>query len=233
MLGPMGILLYNSEITGNFERDESWSFECWFYQTSLKSCALASNMLADASKRGWMVTLYTGRNVGMALSNTDGSNYLAVRTGSAQYTYNTWNHLVFTYSGTSLPTGFKCYINGSSKTLNTLGSSLTGTIKPNNKLWLGHSNVYPYLNGRLDEVAIYKRVLSASEVLQRYNAGVGTENLFGSAYVQYHLNESSNNQVVDSVGGKNGLLINSPSLSTGKLNNGIYLNGSSQYIEIS
>jgi len=234
MLGSVGIL-YNSssELIGNFDRTEPWSFECWFYQTSLKGCALASNMTADSARRGWMVTLYTGRNIGMVLSNTDGSNFLAVRTASSQYVLNAWNHVVYTYDGSSTPSGIKCYINGVSKTLSTLGNTLTGTIKSNNKLWLGHSNVYPYLNGRLDEVVIYKKVLTSAEVSQRYNSGNGTESLFsiGSAYVQFHLNETSGTVATDNVGGKNGVLINNPSWGVGKLNNCIYLNGT-QFIEV-
>lgn len=216
-------------LLGNFERSESWSFECWFYQTSIKSAALISNTNADM--RGWLVTLYTGRNIGMALSNTNGSNFLAVRTASAQYTYNTWNHVVFTYNGTSTPSGIKCYINGAAKTLSTLGDTLTASIKSDSQLWLGHSNVYPYLNGRLDEVVLYDRVLTQTEVSQRYNSGAGTSALFGSAYLHYPLNDSDI-LVTETQRKKHGEVINSATWGNGKVGNGIQLNGSNQYIEL-
>jgi len=218
-------------MVGSFERTDEWSFECWFYQTATKSCALASNMQSDATMRGWIVTLYTGRNIGMILSSDNSSsNFLGVRTAASMYAFNSWNHVIFTYNGSITPAGFKCYVNGSSKTLSTLGNSLTSTIKSNNDLLLGHSPVYPYLNGRLDEVVIYTRVLTQTEVNQRYNAGVGTSNLFGTTYSHYLLNETTNPIVIDAVGGRNGITIGSPTWGSGKIGNAVYLNGSSQYI---
>jgi hypothetical protein len=94
-------------------------------------------------------------------------------------------------------------------------------------------NSYPYggFPGRIDEVVIYDRVLAASEVTQRYNAGVGTETLFGTAYLQYHLNESSGTVVNDSSGNlRNGITVGNPPWIAGKINGCLQLNGSSQYV---
>lgn len=62
--------------------------------------------------------------------------------------------------------------------------------------------------------------------------GAGTENLFGSAYLHYHLNELSGSVVNDSSGNsRNGITINSPLWVDGKLNKCIQLNGTTQYIQ--
>jgi len=216
---------------GNFERTEAFSVEVWFYQTSMKTGSLVSHGSDSPLLRGWICQSWTGRNLGISLCSDNNGNYLNVRTASGIFSFNTWTHVVFTYNGTSLANGVKCYVNNSSKSLSVVGNTLTGTIVNSEKLWIGRSYPYGYFPGRIDEVVIYKRVLSASEVSQRYNGGNGTETLFGDAYLHYHLNESSGDVVTDSSGNaRHAKTYGSPSWVSGKLNNCLQLNGSSQYI---
>ncbi|MBI3991358.1 MAG: hypothetical protein HY350_04325 [Candidatus Omnitrophica bacterium] len=78
---------------------------------------------------------------------------------------NTWYHVVWTYNS---GTGGQLYING------TAAGSLTGSgvLTTNNKnVLLGRSGTSgESLNGTLDEVKIYNRVLSSTEVQQMYQA---------------------------------------------------------------
>jgi len=92
-------------------------------------------------------------------------------------TFNTgqWYHVVFTRKNN---TGSKIYING------TLDNSDSNTVNPNYG-----STLYPaigvseyntgqfeqYYNGIIDEVGIWNRELSASEVTELYNSGAGLQ----------------------------------------------------------
>jgi len=234
MMQSRGVISYPAgNPLGNFERTDSFSVELWFYQTTMKSGSLVGHMGPSPLLRGWLCQSWTGRNLGLSLcSDNGGPNYLNVRTASSIFPFNTWTHAVFTYNGTSLPTGVKIYVNGTSRTLSTVGNSLTGTILNSEPVWIGYSHPYGGFPGRIDEVVIYDRVLAAAEVTQRYNAGVGTETLFGTAYLQYHLNESSGTVVPDSSGNlRHGVTVGSPSWIAGKINNCLQLNGSSQYVQ--
>jgi len=74
-------------------------------------------------------------------------------------TFNVWRHYVVTRNGTT----FTLYANGTSLGANTSAtgvSDVSGIIRVGS--WAGNSN-YDF-NGSLDDVRIYNRALSASEV---------------------------------------------------------------------
>jgi hypothetical protein len=239
-LDAYGIYLVNGleNFAGNFERTESFSVDFWFYPTAARPTALIGRASNVPTRRGWFISALGSRTsytmISIALvSNEATNNFINVLTTISSFPINTWHHVAVTYNGNSLASGIKCYINNSSKTFTVVQNTLTGTILNTDKLWIGRSHAYGYFPGRLYDVVIYPRVLSASEVSQRYNGGAGTESVFGTTYLQYHLNEASGSLVTDSsLNGGNGLTIDSPSWVAGKLNNCIQLNGSSQYIEI-
>jgi hypothetical protein len=78
--------------------------------------------------------------------------------GTAIY-INTWTHVAVTFANNTIT----LYVNGikggtSTVTLNTTGNS--NFIGRSN-----HTDSYNYFNGKIDEVRIYSRALTASEVL--------------------------------------------------------------------
>ena len=120
-----------------------------------------------------------GNDVSFELWN-DGAAYFEV--GNAENSYATigntstdWQYLTMVFDGTQTGNSnrLKCYINGS-----LLNVSYNGTIPstsgPSNSVFsignsqgLGNVN---YSDGNISQVLIYNRALTASEVLQNYNA---------------------------------------------------------------
>ena len=99
--------------------------------------------------------------------NGDGTYYRT--TGTTNIKDGVWKYLVGQKSGLS----YKVYVNGvleGSTTANSVGS-----IAGNVNLKLGTDDG-TYLNGRIGTFKIYNRALSATEVLQNYNA---TKSRFG------------------------------------------------------
>ena len=95
-----------------------------------------------------------------SIINTAGVGYYAP---SPNLLPNTWYHIVGTYDGSNI----KIYINGQLQ--NSVPAS--GTISTNTlNLEIGRwRDVYrEYFNGLIDEVAIYKRALSATEIQEQY-----------------------------------------------------------------
>ena len=80
----------------------------------------------------------------------------------------TWYHIVWTYNAGTV----RFYLNGSFVGTASGGTSLTNSTAP---FTLGRVNKYSgnYLDGLLDIVEIYNRVISDAEITQLYNSGNG------------------------------------------------------------
>jgi fibronectin type 3 domain-containing protein len=86
---------------------------------------------------------------------------------------NTWAHLASTYDGSTL----RLYVNGTQ----TASLPLSGTVATSaGALRIGGNNVWPeWFSGLIDEVRIYNRALSASEVATDMNRPVTITALLG------------------------------------------------------
>ena len=92
--------------------------------------------------------------------------------GQVSYDINGWQNIVFTYDGSQPdnPTRLKIYLNGNIQT-----PCYTGTI-PNSVSNIPAINIGRrwwstiYSQGKIAQTSIYNRALSATEVLQNYNA---------------------------------------------------------------
>jgi hypothetical protein len=87
-----------------------------------------------------------------------------------------WEHWVMVYDGTKSdnPGRLKLYLNGVEQSLTYSGSILTPTCSNDNHVEIGVDSdlgAGSFWNGLIDEVRIYDRALSASEVQQLYQAG--------------------------------------------------------------
>jgi chitodextrinase len=80
---------------------------------------------------------------------------------------NTWTHLAVTYDGAKL----KLYVNGLLVTNSPVTSTITTSTNP---LFIGGDQTMgQYFHGRIDEVRVYNRALSAGEVQTDMNTPVG------------------------------------------------------------
>jgi len=86
-----------------------------------------------------------------------------------------WYHIVSTYNGNDINTlsNHSLYINSSTTGVTNISNNTITSVTPVNNLNLGRSSDptnFAYLNGKISVVRIYNKTLSASEVLQNYNA---------------------------------------------------------------
>jgi len=116
---------------------------------------------------GWFLavggTLYPGRPL-FGIEAGDGINYDAAISPDALDT-GTWYHLVGTYNGSTI----KIYVNGELKNSKTY----SGNLKNSGDLCIriaGSSQNNNYLAGKIDEVRVYNRTLTAQEIQNHYQA---------------------------------------------------------------
>ena len=167
-----------------FERTDSFSFALW-----VKSAP--GNNGYFLGKRGDSPT-YTGYNIGAVSSDylfiaichdNAVSDKIEMKTSGVDFS-GRWIHLVWTYDGSSSASGITCYVNGSSVSLTTTLDGLTGSITNAADFWLG--SAISAIPGRckicrLNEVGVYDKELSSSEVAWIYNGAVPISLLDASA----------------------------------------------------
>jgi hypothetical protein len=160
-----------------FQGNPSFTVEGWFRRSGTIFQRSTWGFGGDAVSQGFTSWSYNNTNE-ISIDLWGVSTY---STGQ-QYSLTEWKHCVWTYNGTSFTTSnVIIYVNGVAYTGGNLSVLRGGSGTPNinnNGIVIGKSSIAESAWGR-PQVAIfnmYNRVLSASEVLQNYNA---TKSRFG------------------------------------------------------
>ncbi len=142
------------------------SFSFWVYPTTLDGNprGILSKRVAPGSNPSYSFFFYTGNRLYLDLDNAND------RTSSnTVFSANQWYHVAVTYDGSQLAAQrAKLYVNGVlDKTFTETSASIPNYAS---SLWLGILNTgasHTYA-GRLDDVRIYSRTLTAQEVAALY-----------------------------------------------------------------
>jgi hypothetical protein len=137
----------------------SFTMDLWFYAAASVTGSMVGE-LGQASQGGWNVTMISITGNTMYVGFWIGSVY---QLNCGSYTANTWTHISYTYSGTSVIG----YVNGVQVATGTATKQWPGTA------YYGvASSANPYSNfaGRIGAYKLYSRALTATEVRQNYNA---------------------------------------------------------------
>jgi hypothetical protein len=151
---------------------------------------------------------------------------------------NIWYHVAASYDGNV----GRLYVNGTQVAQATLGSF---TLQTNLPVYIGRRPVTgdPLYNavfaGKIDEVAVYSTALTAAKIRTHYNSGRCYKDgvLADSPTGYWRLGESSGSTASDSIRGRHGSYVGSPTLAaTGALNGdsntAVTTNGSGQYTSV-
>ena len=151
-----------------------FSVETWvYYPSSWTGGSQYPNLVSKGAKAGWDTdgwSLFgfrgrgtgTGYSVGIGLRNSGVTNIREVQ----DLTADTWLHAVGTLDGSNI----KIYINGNQELSNSQ------TINPasnSSDVLIGRDSNVQYFPGKIAKVKIYNKALTASEVLNNFNATKG------------------------------------------------------------
>jgi hypothetical protein len=153
-------------------------------------------------------------NGGAPIFWTDQSGGTLTMFSSTPMILNQWNHLAVTYNNQQ---GI-LYQNGN-KVANATGTYIAGS----NDFNIGYI-VSEYFEGNLDEVRIYNRALSPTEVKQLYE--------FAPGPITYWTFENSNGDTLPDISGNgyDGILNGNFTFTSGKIGKSIDLDGSTAYV---
>ncbi|WP_166823160.1 DUF1553 domain-containing protein [Thalassoroseus pseudoceratinae] len=147
---------------GDFERTDQFSYGAWIKPNGNPTGAPIARMNDGNGHRGFDLHI-AGGVAQIHLINTWPSNSLKVRT-KGKLKPNEWRHVFVTYDGSSKASGVKVYFDGKLQKLDVEQDRLSGTIRTKVPLYLGRRNPGSAYKGLIDDVRIYPRTLSESEV---------------------------------------------------------------------
>lgn len=143
----------------------------------------------------------------------------------------TWVHAVITYDGTNV----RFYINGKLDSTTNIGA-ISFDACPACKVSMGQDppGSNEFFNGKIDDVRIYSRALSATEIASMFSSGQATRKVVTNQDLlgYWAMNEGRGNMVGDSSGKQNNGSIVSGSWVTGKKGGAVSFNGTSNYVQV-
>lgn len=198
-----------------FERSQAFSISLWVKPNNLSATrCLISKCSNDVNVWGYNIEhLVTSGKIQLQM-RTSGLTYPVYAFTSA-LTAGVWQHLVVTYNGGSNINGARCYVN--SVIGDTPGSSaLSGSFSNTASFIVGARNTaFPFI-GNIDEVSVWNKELSQSEITALYNSGQPTDLATHSAYANllswWRMGDSDTYPVIlDNKGSVNGTMTNQSS----------------------
>ena len=158
-----------------FERTDPFSLLAWVRLRNEGDQAVVARMDDSEGLRGYDLFVgdfkkhdgpkYSGPLLMAHLVHAWPDNAIKVRT-LTPVSLNEWHHLALTYDGSGRASGVALYLDGELQQVEVLRDSLTGTIRTGRPLLLGRRHAKGMFDGQMDEVRIYDRNLTASEVEQ-------------------------------------------------------------------
>jgi len=197
----------------DFDGSTPFSFSLWSNPSNLSGVKTLFRKYDTSTGEGYVLFYYNGQ---LWFYLRDGnSSKLDIRTSSSYTTAIT--HITLSYDGSRTPNGLKIYVNGVSQTLVTISNTLTSSTSNTGNLTLGSAGgagLSP-IGGIIDEVGIWNRELSASEVTDLYNSGnakqhptlTGIDPFWNEAIAYY----TGNDTTYDPIGYYSGTLVNGAS----------------------
>jgi hypothetical protein len=129
------------------------TLEAWVYPTA----AADGTVIAKESADGVVYALYSSDNAPVPVAYVDAGGYRTVA-GTSTLPLSAWSHLAATYDGTTL----RLFVNGTLVSNSVVGSAI---LTSGGALRIGGNSLWgEYFQGRIDEVRIYNRALTAAEI---------------------------------------------------------------------
>lgn len=147
---------------GDFDQKDAFSYGCWIKPKGNATGVPIGRMNNGNSFRGY--DLYcTNGGVAVHIINTWPTNALKVNT-KGKLKKDAWQHVFVTYDGSSKAAGIKIYFDGKPQEWTIEQDRLSATIRTKTPFYLGRRSSSSGFNGLIDDVYVFDRALSESEV---------------------------------------------------------------------
>lgn len=206
-----------------FSGDSPFSLALWVKCESEEDDALISKWKTSANREWKLSYDYVDSSTVrflMEMYSETAIDTLYRYSGTTTKTGNPWHFVVMTYDGSETYQGITFYIDGSADNGTGFKNTYSGMANKAANVVIGAEYILGLANfyhGALDDVMIFNKELSSSEIQYLYNSGLGTEELVAGSTVYSKSDDAiSDNQWVlvsatyDSTGGAtaaNGIIL--------------------------
>ena len=192
----------------------------WFKAETVQDQLIADIAPVWPNQEGWYLTAFSSGRISLYAYDDDPNNYWRLESNTGIYSAGSWVHAVLGFDIDDLANAV-CRINDVDQKsgLITTGSP-TGISTSTTNFEVGRRSYAGgslYLDGILDEFAVFKKVPTLAEITEWYAAGVGKEIPLATSdlLAVYRFNDGVGAVATDSKNGYNLTLYNSPSWVTG------------------
>jgi hypothetical protein len=213
---------YVEGVRAAVKTDASFSVAAWAYLTSKGTFRTVVSQEGSAMSNFWLQ--YNVNTDRWAFTFTDADNTSAgyfTATDTVVPTVNTWHHLTGTYDSSAQQ--IKLYVNGALKATSAFTATwnATGVLAVGRGKWGGYNG--DFWSGMIDDVRLYQRALSATEVGTLAN---------DQLKLKYDLSEGAGTTTADTSGNGNTATITSAtwSTTTAQAGNALTFNGTSDHL---
>jgi len=149
----------------NFDRTNQFSFGCWIRMSQPGAFGtLLARMDETNSSRGWDLS-HAGKKLTVHLVNKWPGDALKIETRDEVLKAGVFQHVFVTYDGSAKAKGVKIYVDGVETPTKVDNDKLKSSTLNDAPLRIGGRSQGPQLeDGRVQDVRIYERKLSAKEV---------------------------------------------------------------------
>lgn len=147
---------------GDFDQKDAFSYGCWIKPKGNATGTPIARMNDGNGHRGYDIYCTNG-GVAVHIINTWPTNAIKVNT-KGKLKKDAWQHVFVTYDGSSKAAGIKIYFDGKPQEWTIEQDRLTGTIRARTPFQLGRRSSGSGFNGLIDEVYVFDRALSESDV---------------------------------------------------------------------
>ena len=146
-----------------FGNRQPFSLGVWINSKTSAGCIVSKTNDSDAF-RGFDLSLRKGRLL-FHLIHRWKDDAIEVATHDTLAT-GRWHHVLVTYDGSGRASGVKVFVNGKRQAVDVNVDSLTGSVANDEPWRIGRRQSSASFEGRIDELRIYRRVLSEREAFE-------------------------------------------------------------------
>ena len=151
----------------NFDRTDSFTISSWVKRGATGIPHTIVSKRNDSAGTGYAFYIDSANKLDIIFGKTNVSDSIRLNS-TLTFTDSNWHHFVITYDGSSSAAGVKLYADGELLATNTDWDTLTSSMSNSYNFRIGDvsdsGGCGCSMNGTIDEVRIYNRVLSASEI---------------------------------------------------------------------
>jgi len=160
--------------SGGFDRGDAFSLAVWVRAGGSLPIDLFQKIDSPDRRRGYEwrfddlglvgIQRWAAR-LNVTLTSEAPANAIRIRTQN-RIKFGDWHHVVMTYDGSGKAAGLRLYVDGQPAPVEVLRDALNGPIGVDAPLTVGSKVLGRPYNGRLDDLRLYSRVLTAEEAEQ-------------------------------------------------------------------